>query len=207
MLGVATQVAFYSEAGSFGPPTTTPAFGAKGAGTAIDFLEVTGGTLPWDVKPFGPVATGEFSTTYLDQCGNLTHNPRDGLVTVIAIAYGEEGFIDVNGNGTYDGPGSAALAGTPYAVKGEPFIDMGEPYIDANDNGVYDLGETFIDVNGNGKYDGPNGKWDANTVIWAETRILYSDYAQLMKVGGEQRAVALLVRGLAPGSDGADQLR
>ena len=48
---------------------------------------------------------------------------------------------------------------------------------DVNDDGVWQPGEPFIDVNMNGLYDGPNGKWDADTVIWAETRILYSGIA------------------------------
>ena len=35
-------------------------------------------------------------------------------------------------------------------------------------------GEPFVDVNKDGQYNGPNGQWDSSTVIWAETRILYS---------------------------------
>jgi hypothetical protein len=181
VLGIPTQVAVYSEAGSAGPPSMTGAFGATDAGTALNFIHVTGGTLPWDVTPFG----GEFSVQHgLDDCGVRTHNPRDGLVTVIAVAYGEEGFVDLNGNGVHD--------------AGEPYIDMGEPYVDVNDNGVYDgpgspalagtpyanVGEPFVDVNQNGAYDGPNGSWDANGVIWAETRILYTDFPTVLTLAG-----------------------
>jgi hypothetical protein len=39
------------------------------------------------------------------------------------------------------------------------------------------VGEPFVDINKNGVYDGPNGHWDADTVIWAETRIVYTGYA------------------------------
>jgi hypothetical protein len=177
VLGISTQVVFASEAGSVGPPSATPQYDPSTAasdqtalGTAASFINVTGGVLPVDVDPFvgggdTPPDTGEYSLTYLDSCGPTarTHNPRDGLVTVIAMVSGEEGFVDLNGNGAYD--------------SGEPFIDMGEPYIDANDNGMWEQGETYYDVNQNGSYDGPNGVWDANTIIWTETRVLYTDYA------------------------------
>jgi hypothetical protein len=92
--------------------------------------------------------------------GTPIFNPRDGLSTIIVMARGEEGFVDQNGNGVYD--------------TGEPFIDLGEPYVDMNDNGKYDVGEPFWDTNSDGSYEGPNGSWDADTVIWAETRVLYT---------------------------------
>jgi Bacterial Ig-like domain (group 1)/Stigma-specific protein, Stig1 len=173
VLGIPTQVTFASEAGSAGPPASTPQYdstkpptGQSNLGIATDFINVTGAKLPIDVTPFG----GEFSYSYKDACGTLVHNPRDGLVTVIVMANGEEGFVDANGNGQYD--------------PGEPFIDMGEPYIDANDNGKWDPGEPFVDLNNNGVYDGPNGVWDSNTVIWAETRLLYTGFPAVARVGG-----------------------
>jgi hypothetical protein len=73
---------------------------------------------------------------------------------------GEEGYVDVNQNGKYD--------------EGEPFVDEGEPFVDANDNGKWDPGEWWLDVNGDGQYTGPNGKWDADTVIWSQTRVVYT---------------------------------
>jgi hypothetical protein len=81
-------------------------------------------------------------------------------VTVIAWVKGEEGFVDVNQNGKYD--------------DGEPFVDLGEPFVDANDNGKWDPGEWWLDVDGNGSYTGPNGKWDADTIIWTQTRVVYT---------------------------------
>ncbi len=83
----------------------------------------------------------------LDGCGVRTHNPRDGVVTIIAIADGEEAFFDANGDGSYD--------------VGEPFVDLGEPFVDQNDNGRYDAGEWFLDVDDNGAWTPPNGRWDA----------------------------------------------
>lgn len=92
----------------------------------------------------------------------IINNPRDNLVTLIAVTNGQEAFVDLNGNGVRDG--------------NEPFTDLGEPFVDANDNGVFDPGEKFIDVNGNGQWDGPNGKWDSNTTIWTEERILWTGF-------------------------------
>ncbi len=99
--------------------------------------------------------------------GALVRNPRDGLVTIIAYVQGEEYFSDDNGNGTWD--------------PGEQFFDQAEPFVDANDNGVRDAGEDYQDTglpDGDPtKWDGPNGKWDQNTLIWIETRVLYTDIA------------------------------
>jgi len=178
-LGVATLVTFMSEAGDVGPPVHTTAYDPTQAadeqpdmGMAVNYINVQGGTLPADVPPFA----GENSYSYSNKCGTLVHNPRDGVVTVIAMANGEEGFVDVNGDGIYT-PATTTTAG-------EPFIDMGEPYVDVNDNGQWDPGEPFVDLNSNGQYDGPNGKWDANTVIWAETRIVYTGYPIIFTTGG-----------------------
>jgi hypothetical protein len=165
VVGRSTRVQFFSEAGSIGMSAVSPMYatggdpvGQMGLGIAQSALR-TDGKLPVDVAPFG----GEFALTYADTCGTYTHNPRDGLVTLIGVVNGEEGYVDLNGNGRYD--------------PGEPYIDMGEPYIDANDNGKWDPGEFYVDVNGNGKYDGPNGVWDQNTVIWAETRVLFTGHS------------------------------
>jgi len=179
-LGTQTLVTFMSEAGNVGPPTLTPAYDPSKLpdqqellGEAQDYILVTGGTLPLDVTPF----TGENSLSYTNKCGTLVHNPRDGVVTVIAMANGEEGFVDLNGDGLYT-PATTTTAG-------EPFIDLGEPYVDENDNGQWDPGEPFVDLNNNGVYDGPNGKWDANTVIWAETRIVYTGFPLTGMTAGE----------------------
>jgi hypothetical protein len=175
VLGVSTIVQYFSEAGTAGPPAYTPQYDPKkpptgqvGLGLAVSYVRADG-QLPIDVPPFG----GEFSLEYVNGCGTLVHNPRDGLVTVIAMANGEEGFVDLNGNGVYD--------------PGEPYIDMGEPYIDANDNGKWDPGEYFFDYNRNGVYDGPNGRWDSDTVIWAETRLLFSGLPFATADGGTGR--------------------
>ena len=91
---------------------------------------------------------------------NLTLNPRDNLVTMIAITTGEEAFDDTNNNGKYD--------------QGEGFDDLTEPFVDSNDNGTWDEGERYVDTNGNGKWDGKNGVYDASTLIWVPERILWT---------------------------------
>ncbi|HEX8536402.1 MAG TPA: hypothetical protein VF664_02985, partial [Cystobacter sp.] len=90
----------------------------------------------------------------------LTNNPRDNLVSMIAVTSGEEAFDDRNNNGTWD--------------QGEPFVDLTEPFVDNNDNGTWDAGERYVDANGNGQWDGKNGTFDPVTLIWVQERILWT---------------------------------
>ena len=163
IIGVETPVSFMSEAGAISPVAISPASPATPdtLGHAVGYLEVYGSPLPTDVPPM----PGEISAIGDFGCGPRTVNPRDGYVTVIAWVKGEEGFADLNRNGRYD--------------AGEPFVDQGEPYVDANDNGKWDPGEWYLDVNGDGAYTGPNGKWDADTVIWTQTRVVYTGLPKL----------------------------
>lgn len=91
---------------------------------------------------------------------NITLNPRDNLVSMIAVTSGEEGFTDSNNNGKYDDP--------------EPYDDLTEPFVDNNDNLTWDEGERYVDLDSNGKWDGKNQKWDANTTIWVQERLLWT---------------------------------
>jgi hypothetical protein len=163
-LGVPTLTTFLSEAGNASAPSLT------NSGVATGAIVVTGGRLPDNDLLTLTTFQNEPTAPAPDRCG-VTGTPRRGLVTVIAMAVGEEGFVDLNGNGVHD--------------ANEPFIDIGEPYVDVNDNGRWDPGEPFVDVNHNGTYDGPNGQWDSNTVIWAETRILYTDQPAFASLGAE----------------------
>ncbi|QRK07864.1 hypothetical protein JQX13_49180 [Archangium violaceum] len=98
------------------------------------------------------------------------NNPRDNLVSMIAITTGEEAFDDLNNNGVYD--------------QGEPFVDLTEPFVDNNDNGTWDAtredgsegAERYVDANGNGKWDGKNGRYDAVSLIWVQERILWTGW-------------------------------
>lgn len=173
LLGVPTQVIFVSEAGAVGQVASTPAYDPTkdptdqaDLGTATQIFNTLGAGLPFDVAP----QVGEPSAAHAaDGCGNRTHNPRDGVVTIIAIADGEQGFFDSNGNGSYN--------------TGEPWIDQGEPFVDANDNGDHDAGEWFLDVNGNETYDGPNDQWKGDTKIWTQTVVVYTGAPATLDVG------------------------
>jgi hypothetical protein len=180
-LGVATLVELRTEAGAAGLPTSTPAYPSASIGRTTNTILTTGYGLPADVAPFA----GEYQLDHAwDGCGTKTHNPRDGLVTIIAAVSGEEGFVDgSNGcpsDGLYNPAGS--YPGFP-SCGGEFFIDLGEPFVDYNDNGLRDANEPFIDTNGNQAYDGPNGQWDARTIIWSQTRVLYTGYTQAASDG------------------------
>lgn len=73
--------------------------------------------------------------------------PANGRVTILAVAIGEESFVDVDGNGVYNG-------------APDTFSDIGEPFLDEDWNEQYDVGERFYDFNSNGVYDGPDGKFN-----------------------------------------------
>jgi len=159
-VGVATTVKYQSEAGIVGSPPATPMFPSPDLGKATGTIGTVGGVLPLDVFPL----SGEYSLPFDDACHPVgptpVHNPRDGIVSVIAMMTGEEGFIDKNGDGTYN--------------AGEPFIDLAEPFVDANDNGVQDSGEFFADLNNDTRWNPANGLWDASTTLWTETRVVYT---------------------------------
>lgn len=130
------------------------------------------------------------------------NNPRDNLVSMIAITTGEEAFDDLNNNGVYD--------------QGEPFVDLTEPFVDNNDNGTWDAtreggtdgAERYVDANGNGKWDGKNGKYDAVSLIWVQERILWTGWPHEMDrraptTGEAHRSV---IRSLEPKTPGPHHL-
>ncbi len=181
VLGTETQVTFAVEAGSGFQFATTPAYDPATAaseqaelGTALQIFQTLDQGLPFDVP--ADTAAGEPVVSHnLDGCGvngPLDHNPRDGVVTLVAIADGEEGFFDANGNGAYD--------------AGEPFIDQGEPFVDQDDSGAWEPGEAFEDVDGDGAYTPANGAWDAQTKIWTQTVVVYTGpAATLVTLSGD----------------------
>lgn len=156
-IGFATNVIFRTEAGSIDASALTAESGAD-IGKATVVVR-TGDPRPKDVDPLaGEPFIG-------------THNPRDGIVVILAATTGEEEFDDVNGNGQYD--------------IGEPFAqwEKGEPYLDIDDDGIRDPDEMFIDANGNMMYDGPNGVWDGDTIIWKATHMLWTGEAEYAGAG------------------------
>lgn len=104
--------------------------------------------------------------------GRMLNNPRDNLVTLVAVAPGAEGFTDVNADGTRN--------------DGEPFVDLTEPFVDADDDGTWSAGEAFVDTNENGQWDGKNGTWDEKTNVWVQERVLWTGLP-----ANEDRAIIL----------------
>jgi hypothetical protein len=161
---VPIAVQFFTEAGNFMSPTVqTPAYGSASGvpGQATNTL-LTNSKLPEDVDPWDDA--GEPS--YVAQCasaGSRTYNPRDGLVTIIAVFQGEEGFLTSNGSGIYQ--------------LGDSFTDIPQPFVDSNDSSVFDPDEFCAGISDGGICLGPNGQWDANTNVFVETRVLYTGSA------------------------------
>jgi len=114
-----------------------------------------GSSTPSDVDPRKALDEPSFS----DKNGK-TRNPRDGLVTLVAVADGEEAFNDTNGNGKYD--------------QGEPFSDAAEPFLDKDDDDTHDPNEKYVDANGNGQWDKANGVWDSKVKIMAIYKMLWT---------------------------------
>jgi hypothetical protein len=160
LLGTSTQVYFASEAAAVGQVAWTTAYDPAAQaseqqylGTATQIFQTLGAGLPFDVAP---LASEPMVTHDLDGCGVRGHNPRDGVVTLVAIADGEEAFFDANGNGVHDPPNAGGTGG-------EPFVDQGEPFVDQDDSGAWEPGEWFQDADGDLAYTPPNGVWDAQT--------------------------------------------
>lgn len=104
---------------------------------------------------------------WLDAAG-VTHNPRDGLVTLLA------------------------------AVPSRSADSQGEPWLDTNDNGVRDASEPYLDFNGNGKWDGPDGQikdrllWKVLRLVWSgEADRSPSAHASFLEVEGAAAIVRL----------------
>ncbi len=146
-----TTVSFFTEAGAIVTSGLTNQYGQAVADI------ITQGPAPRNVKP-----SPYYEYEIFDAFGNpqperfwnddlftpkIVRNPRDGLLTIIVMTLGEEGYEDANGNGVYD--------------TGENFIDLSEPFLDANDNGKWDDAEPYIDSDGDGRYDPPERFLDA----------------------------------------------
>jgi len=129
--------------------------------------------------PIGLVGIGE-NTTYQ----RLAKNWRS---TVIYSIRGQEHFFDRNSNGLYDVGGDGFWdknqngiydAGDVITldvnnngnVDGEWFIDLPSPFVDVDEDGKFDgpggEGEDDVDILIGDEYRPPNGKRDADTLIW-----------------------------------------
>ena len=179
-VGIPTPVNFAAEAGAISASVVTKAFDFnnpsdpnEGTATVTFSTDMGNGTSPADVDPLpADAAQYPWPRDYPEpqvQQGQLVVNPRDQLVTIIAMTEGEEAFVDGNHNGILD--------------NDEVFVDLGDPFIDANDDGQYDqiypggpwevrfCGQTGADCS---TYHGPNGQWDSLTTIWVPTWVVFS---------------------------------
>jgi hypothetical protein len=174
------------------PPGTAVSFFANGGVITAQGPTDDNGDTPGVVIKTGPP---------LPHVGSSTDptDPRTGMVTIIAVTQGEEGFLDANGNGLFDGSQEFdSTLDTP-----EPFIDHvtlcteqlpggttrpcqlpPDPslprLLSGNDQfDPTDPFELFFDGNGNGAWDDPNGVWDADKAIFASTRVLFSGPTEL----------------------------
>jgi hypothetical protein len=172
-VGISTPVSFAAEAGSISASATTKAFDFgnpadpdEGSVSVTFSSDLGNGFSPADVAPLAAAPTQfpipRFNVEPSSTNGQLTFNPRDQLVTLIAMVRGEEAFVDTNHDGQFN--------------AGELFVDQGDPYIDANDNNQYD-GATeprFCGGASCAAYNGPNGQWDSDRTIWVPTWVVFS---------------------------------
>lgn len=180
-VGISTPVRFATEAGAIDAVVLTKPFDpanpndpAEGTATVTFSTDMGNGFRPADVDPL-LAAPAQYPWPRQAEpqvlVGSVKRNPRDQLVTLIAMTDGEEAFVDANHNGTLD--------------NNEVFYDLGDPFIDANDDGLYDQVYTggpwevrfCRDMTNCASYNGPNGAWDSFTTIWVPTWVVFSDNA------------------------------
>jgi hypothetical protein len=125
-----------------------------------------------DYRPLGSNSTGA--------------DPRPGRVTILAMADGEESFVDANNNNRYD--------------SGELFEDLGRPYLNKNESSAFEASFTNIQTNtadGEVSYPLPstasgtaacpttsnvglsvagscNGRWDGSTKVRRSITVVFS---------------------------------
>jgi hypothetical protein len=112
---------------------------------------------------------------------SVTHNPRDGLATLMVAVPG------TSGSGVFD--------------------TDGEPYVDSNDNGVHDSGEPYVDLNGNGKYDPGSGQQASSRLLFRSVRIVWSGDAYLAANAGRPLAASSQIKAQVSGKGVSATLR
>jgi hypothetical protein len=153
-----TPVTFFTEAGEIEDLPATGSFRRA----IVYTVDPVGSRQPVDVRPWPE------EEPYAIEGGDLIpgaeeQNPRDGVVTLLAVVRGHEAYTDSNNNGVWE--------------DGEPYIDEGEPFLDVDDDGVHDPaidGPHCCDTNGNGEVDGPNGAWDDDTTLGRAAHIVWT---------------------------------
>jgi hypothetical protein len=167
-VGISTPVYFAAETGAITASAMTkpfdvenPADPEEGSLTVTFSSDIAGGFGPVVTTPFAADAT-QYPRPRSAEPFQGSANPRDQLVTIIAMVRGEEAFVDGNLNGQYD--------------SGELFVDQGDPFIDANDDNAYDpvTEPRFCGGASCAAYNLPNGVWDSDRTIWAPTWVVFT---------------------------------
>ncbi|HZR10443.1 MAG TPA: hypothetical protein VFA79_17780 [Myxococcales bacterium] len=162
-VGIATPVSFAAEAGAISASAVTKPFDFanptdpdEGSVTVTFSSDMGTGFSPAETTPFAADPT-QFPKPRLAEPFRGGANPRDQLVTIIAMVRGEEAFVDSNLNGQYD--------------PGELFVDQGDPFVDSNDDNLYDPATEprFCGGADCATYHGPNGVWDSDRTLWVPT--------------------------------------
>jgi hypothetical protein len=168
-VGVPTPVGFATEAGAISASVLTKAFDFnnptdpnEGSVTVTFSSDMGNGFRPVVSPPLAADPT-QFPKPRLAEPFSGRRNPRNQLVTIIAMVRGEEAFIDANHNGKYD--------------PGELFVDQGDPFVDSNDNDIWDSATELRFCGGANcaVYNGPNGVWDSDRTIWAPTWVVFTE--------------------------------
>lgn len=172
-----TSVTFLTEAG-----TTNANANTDGEGVAEMVLRVQE-PAPFDVGTRVDevcVAVRDPNGNDLAECDDQARSPfdpRDAWVTLVAATRGEEAFVDTDGDRAFN----------PQVDYQLPEQKLGEPFVDANDNGQWDCPggsggdddiaddacEPFTDLDRDGVRTEADEEWDADTVIWEETRVIW----------------------------------
>jgi len=151
---------FYSEAGTFTPGSVV----ASATGGVAD-VTFTAAPTPVDVLPFVedqdqyPVAL--INDEPLSTVNFLQSNPRDQLVTIIAVTQGEEQLDEGSGS----------------------FTDLSDPFIDVNDDNLLDSTNGHSESRictapyadgGCTPFSYGNGQWDSSTTIWVQRKLVFT---------------------------------
>ena len=116
-------------------------------GTAATFTASGGGITGSCTTSTTPTESGVCTVNWVSKRPIPTSSVNGaGRVALVAVAIGEDSFIDVNGNGVFDAAETAA-----------DILQKGDPYLDVNENGSYDVGEPYYDINGSSTYVGKTG--------------------------------------------------
>lgn len=112
-------------------------------GTAVAFY-TSGGAIQGSCTTTG----GACSVDWTGQ----NPRPSNGIAAILAVAIGEESFVDNNSNGVFD-------AGDTFTDMPEAFLNADQSY-DISGNPTYTAGDFFVDFNGNGIYDAGDTKFN-----------------------------------------------